>query len=87
MLGQAAAVLVSLSTLLALEVASVRFLAILYEVLALARSPGTGLLESNLLITIHVFIILVVNGTLVLVWLYAGSHAHAMAWQACRRRR
>jgi hypothetical protein len=68
MLGQATAVLVSLSTLVTLEVAGVGFLAILYEMLSFASPSRTRLFECGLLVVIHFFIVLVVvNCTLVAV--------------------
>jgi hypothetical protein len=63
MLGQAAAVLVSLSTLVTLEITPSALLSVLHQVLALTGSSHSRLFKI-LLILINIIVLIVVNGTL-----------------------
>lgn len=84
MLGQAAAVLVALSTLLALEVAPVGLLAILGGRVAFARSPRTGLLGLVLLLLVHVFELIVVDSAFAATKLAIRRRPISLARQAGR---
>lgn len=86
MLGQAAAVLVSLSTLVALEVTTIGLLAILHEMLTFAGSSHTRLLKASLLFVIHIIIIIlfIINCTLSTIQFPIRSHPHSVARQAGR---
>ena len=82
MLGQAAAVLVSLSTLLALEV--IGLLAILCEVLAFTCSAHTSQFRVFLLIVVHLIKLVVLNCALTAIHLAICTQAESVTGQACR---
>jgi hypothetical protein len=82
MLGQATAVLVSLSTLVTLQITSAAgFLAVLYQVLTFASTSHTRLIELGFVILVHIFHLVVFNGALVSIRLPADGHSDFVARQ------
>ena len=74
MLGQATAVLVSLSTLLTSEVAGMGLLAITFhQLLTLTRPSYTGLVEASVLLVIH-FIVLIIFDRTVIPFRFTACH-------------
>lgn len=86
MLGQATAVLVSLSTLFTLEISAAGLLAIFHQVLAFASAPHAFLFELIVLILAHVLILVIVDGALAAIRLSHGSHSNAMTQETRWRR-
>lgn len=82
MLGQAAAMLVALSTFVTLEITTCRLLAILDQVLSLTCSSDSVLVELGLLVFVHLVILVVVNRTLSPIHLSSRCHANSVTQQA-----
>ncbi len=85
MLSQAAAVLVSLSTLVTLEITGVGLLAVFNEMLSFAGSANTRFFEDILVVfVIHIIILIIFDCTLSTVRFPARRQSDFVAWQACR---
>ena len=85
MLGQAAAVLVSLSTLVTLQItAAAGLLAVLYQMLAFTRTSHTRLVEFRVFVFIHVVHLVIVDGALASIRLPIHGHTDSVARQTGR---
>jgi hypothetical protein len=81
MLGQATAMFVSLSTLIALQIIAINLLAIFHEVLSFASSSHTRLLEISFFVVIHFIILVILDRALSSLRFTACSQSNLVAWQ------
>lgn len=83
MLGQAAAVLISLSTLITLEITTIALLPILDKMLTLAGASGTSLAEIFGVLILHIIVLIAFDGILISL----GLQLELVVRQAWRWRR
>jgi hypothetical protein len=82
MLGQATAVLVSLSTLVALEITCIGLLAVFHKMLTLTSPSHAGLFEIILFVVFHVIILIVFNCTFAAIEFDVWRQTGSVTWQA-----